>query len=323
MTFDLSGLPHRPVTRFAPSPTGSLHLGHVANALWTWGVTRALDGTVLLRIEDHDRGRCRPAFEADLLEDLAWLGFHPDNGPPVVAASPSLYRQSDNAAVYEDALAGLARCGLVYGCRCSRRSIAGALGGQPPDGEELRYPGTCDSLALDPAPPRGARVRLGPHAVSFVDGMVGLQSQLAAAQCGDVLARDARGWWTYQFSVVVDDLRHGVTLVIRGEDLLASTGRQILLGALLGRATSPAWLHHPLIRDAAGIKLSKRGGAAGLRELRENGASAPEVIGRAAHRTGLLDRPEPVPADEVASLFSAVACRPEAPPTGAGRAGPA
>jgi glutamyl-tRNA synthetase/glutamyl-Q tRNA(Asp) synthetase len=240
-------LPARPLTRFAPSPTGYLHLGHVANAIWVWGLARALDGRVLLRIEDHDRGRCRPEYERAALEDLAWLGLEPDVGTPEkVRAGPSRYRQSDSGPAYQATLDRLSRAGLVFGCDCTRRDLASTEGDV--FNQETRYPGRCRARGLTLAPGIGARLRLEPWQERFVDARLGPQEQNPAEQCGDLLLRDRLGQWTYQLAVVVDDWRHEVDLVVRGEDLLPSTGRQIRLGRLLGRPGPPVFLHHPLIR---------------------------------------------------------------------------
>ena len=278
--------PAPPVTRFAPSPTGYLHLGHVVNAIYVWGVARALNGTVVLRIEDHDRVRSRPGFETALLEDLDWLGFRADAGrEPVV-------RQSDTPGVYADALVRLARTHHVYACACSRRQIGGE-----------RYGGRCRERGLPLEMGLGVRVALDDREEGFDDLCHGPLSQSPAAQCGDLLLRDRYGHWTYQFAAVVDDIRQGVTLVVRGDDLLSSTGRQIQLARMLDRAVPPMFLHHPLLYAAPGVKLSKINRDTGVRELRRQGVTAQEVIGRAAAAAGLLDRQEPVDASAVPDLF--------------------
>ena len=279
-------LPSAPCTRFAPSPTGYLHLGHVVNAIWTWGAARALGGKVLLRMEDHDRTRCRPEYEAAILDDLDWLGFEPDVGSTdSVRAGPSEFRQSDSGAHYEHALAQLRDAGLAYVCECSRKDIAAEV----PDrvNEEMRYPGTCRTKGLEPAPGRGWRVLLHNGAETFRDLRLGEQRQVPAEQCGDLLVRDRVGNWTYQFAVTVDDMRHGVDLVVRGEDLLESTGRQIRLARTLGRTVHPQYLHHPLILKPGGEKLSKSSGDTGIRELQAKGHTPSQVIGRAAFLSGL------------------------------------
>jgi glutamyl/glutaminyl-tRNA synthetase len=257
------------ISRFAPAPTGFLHLGHVVNAVYVWRETRARGGRVLLRIEDHDRQRSRREYEAGILDDLAWLGFEADE-PPV--------RQSERGEIYERALDGLRRRGLLYACACSRSEIVAADPGGP---GELRYPGTCRDRGIAEGPGIGVRVRLEPTVERFVDLRHGPQEQQPAAQCGDLLVKDRDGNWTYQFAATVDDYVQGVTLVIRGDDLLASTGRQIQLARLLGRRDPPRFLHHPLIMKSPHQKLSKSDGDTGIRELRARGWTPRDVIDRA------------------------------------------
>jgi glutamyl/glutaminyl-tRNA synthetase len=193
-------LPSRPLTRFAPSPTGYLHLGHVANAVQVWGIARALGGRVLLRLEDHDRVRCRPEYEAALLEDLEWLGLEPDIGAAESRQAPSAYRQSDCGGIYEEALRALGGRSVIFGCECSRRDIAAENG--DPFNQETPYPGRCRERGLPPGPGRGTRLRIGAGAERFTDALLGEQVQQPAAQCGDLLLRDRLGQWTYQFTVV-------------------------------------------------------------------------------------------------------------------------
>ena len=295
-------LPARPLTRFAPSPTGYLHLGHVANAVWVWGVARALGGRVLLRLEDHDRGRCRPEYEAALLDDLDWLGLVPDLGTAAeLRAGPSPLRQSDAGGHYA---AALERLGAdVFACQCSRKDLAQVVGDV--FNQETRYTGRCRDLGLERQPDRGLRLRVAPGGECFADARLGPQEQHPFDQCGDLLLRDRLGRWTYQFAVVVDDLRQGVDLVIRGEDLLDSTGRQILLGRHLGREAPRVFLHHPLILKSGGEKLSKSSGDTGIRELRAAGATPAQVLGRAAWLTGLKPAPAPLRPDDLAGLFAA------------------
>jgi glutamyl/glutaminyl-tRNA synthetase len=261
------------LTRFAPAPTGYLHLGHVANALWTWGAAAAVGGRVLLRIEDHDRQRCRPEFDAEILEDLAWLGFVSDLGP---------VRQSDPdaQAAYAAALARLDADGLVYGCDCARSTFAAwaEARGRPWHGPGC--PGGCRARRLGDSAPT-LRVALGEGEGAWDDLLAGARSG-SVAPSGDLVVRDRHGNWTYGFCVVVDDLRHGVALVVRGRDLLHATPTQIRLARLLGREEPPAFLHHPLIHRPDGSKLSKSTGDAGVRDLREAGVEADEVVHRAA-----------------------------------------
>jgi len=277
------GAPCSVLTRFAPAPTGFLHLGHVVNALYVWGLAEADGGRVRLRIEDHDRQRSRPAFEAAILEDLAWLGFEAD-GP--------LVTQSARDPLYRAALDVLVRQGLVYGCSCTRADLQQLPAGA--DGER-RYPNTCRDRGLGLDDGLGWRVRLEPAAEHFEDRLLGPQSQDPAEQCGDLLIRDRLGNWTYQLAVVVDDIEQGITDVIRGHDLLASTGRQIQLARLLGRDRPPRFAHHPLVMKSPTEKLSKSDGATGIRELRAAGWTAAEVLDRAAI-AGAVDRSLPAAA---------------------------
>lgn len=260
------------LTRFAPAPTGFLHLGHVANAVWVWGLARQDGGRVLLRIEDHDRTRCRPEYDAALLEDLDWLGFRADEGP---------VRQSDSAAPYQEAMARLRDDGRVYGCDCTRatfRDWAGA-NGRPWSGPGC--PGGCRERG---SPEATVRVAIGRGSETWMDRVVGPCSGEVAAS-GDPVVRDRDRQWTYGFSVVVDDLRQGIDLVVRGRDLLEATPDQIRLGRLLGRETPPTFAHHPLIRRPDGSKLSKSDGATGVRELRAAGRTPADLIADAAAAT--------------------------------------
>ena len=260
-------------TRFAPAPTGYLHLGHVANAIVVWGLAATEGATVLFRIEDHDRVRSRPEYDAALVEDLAWLGFLPGEGP---------VRQQVDPAPYEAALERLRVDGRVYGCACSRatfdaweREHGGAWSGPG-------CPGGCRDLDL--AGPT-LRVALGGGTERWMDLLVGPCAD-DVAPAGDPPVRDRDGNWTYLLSVVVDDLRQGVDLVVRGRDLLASTPAQIRLAGLLGREAPPAFAHHRLVRDREGRKLSKSSGDTSVRELNAAGRSADEVVAMAAAAIG-------------------------------------
>jgi glutamyl-Q tRNA(Asp) synthetase len=283
---------HLVVSRFAPAPTGFLHLGHVANAIYVWGITCARGGRVLLRIEDHDRQRSRSDYEQAILDDLEWLGFTADG---------ERVRQSERAAIYEEALNRLRVDGLVYACECSRRNLESP---QDPSSAlpERRYPGTCAHKRLAELPGRSIRVRLPASAERFTDLRLGPQEQRPSDQCGDLLAKDREGNWTYQFAATVDDYVQDVTLVIRGEDLLPSTGRQLQLARLLGRTVPPRFLHHPLIMKNATQKLSKSDGDTGIRELRARNWRPGEVIGEAARLAGLVDTPRSIDAVDVASV---------------------
>jgi glutamyl-tRNA synthetase/glutamyl-Q tRNA(Asp) synthetase len=263
-----SQIPVPVTTRFAPAPTGYLHLGHVLNAIYVWETARASGpgARVLLRIEDHDRARSRPEFETALLEDLEWLGFDADG---------QLTRQSERSVVYASILDDLRQRGLTYACKCSRSDIGSG-----------RYPGTCRGKRLPESEGLGIRVRLDPVAERFEDLRLGWQEQRPYDECGDVLVRDRAGNWTYQFAVVIDDWLQAVNLVIRGEDLLESTGRQIQLARLIGREQPPVFLHHELLMKTATQKLSKSDGDTGVRDLRAQGWSAEAVIAHALKLAG-------------------------------------
>ncbi len=296
-----SRLPAGPLTRFAPAPTGHLHLGHVVNALYVWGLARARGGRVLLRVEDHDRQRCHAEFETAILDDLDWLGLTPDVHPTAAFRTGRCEgRQSDRHAVYRQAVADLAARGLVYGCRCTRRDIAAAGGAA--DGDELRYPGTCRSLGLPLDDGHGWRVRIDPGVEVFDDVIHGPAAHEPSAQCGDLLLRDRLGNWTYQFAVTVDDTVQGIDLVVRGDDLLASTGRQIRLARMLGRLAPPVYAHHPLVMKSPTQKLSKRDGDSGVRDLRAAGWTPGQVFGAAAHAVGLLSSPQALSTDDLADV---------------------
>lgn len=268
-------MPAATLTRYAPAPTGYLHLGHVANAVWTWRLARRAGASVLLRIEDHDRQRCRPEYDEALLEDLDWLGFRPDLGP---------VRQSDpdGEAAYAAALGRLRNDELVYGCDCTRSTFAAwaALNGRPWSGPGC--PGDCRSRGL--AGPV-LRVALGDGSEAWSDVLTG-SCREEVAPSGDLAIRDRHGNWTYGFCVVVDDARQGVDLVVRGLDLLGATAGQIRLARVLGRDAQPTFGHHPLIHRPDGSKLSKSSGDTGVRELRAAGRLPAEVIAMAAAATG-------------------------------------
>ena len=268
-------------TRFAPSPTGRLHLGHAHSALFGWTIARRAGGRFLLRIEDIDQTRCRPAFEADLIEDLRRLGIDWD-GP--------VRRQSDHMDDYRAALDRLDAMGVIYPCFCTRKDIAAEIaraGGAPHGPDGALYPGTCRRLTTDERRRRiksGAAFALrldvdkaaalaGP--LTWVDRDAGIQT--ATPQIlGDVVLARKECPTSYHLSVTVDDALQGVTLVTRGQDLFFATHLHRLLQALLGLDV-PQWAHHPLLTNADGKRLSKRDGAASLRSLFDAGMTAEQV----------------------------------------------
>jgi glutamyl/glutaminyl-tRNA synthetase len=263
----------------------------VANAIWVWGLAVATGGRVLLRIEDHDRGRSRPAYDAALLEDLAWLGFVADEGP---------VRQSDDDAPYAAAMDQLRREALVYGCDCTRTTFEAWARAHGRGWHGPACPGDCRHRGLSGPV---LRVGLGGGSERWMDAIVGPCAD-EVAPTGDLPIRDREDNWTYAFSVVVDDLRQDVGLVIRGRDLLPATAAQIRLARLLGREAPATFAHHPLVRRPDGAKLSKADGDTSVRELREAGRTAAELIGDAAAAAGLIDTARPIAVTEVAELFS-------------------
>jgi glutamyl/glutaminyl-tRNA synthetase len=292
-----------PTTRFAPAPTGRLHLGHLANAIYVWGLARRLGGRVLLRIEDHDRQRCRPEYETALLDDLDRLGIAADEPlTDALRAGPSSFRQGDNGRVYAAALQQLATATAVYACDCTRSTFTAwrEQTGRPWSGPGC--PGACRSRRLEPRDDRTLRASLGDGLEGWADVLLGARSGQVAPD-GDVPIRDRNGNWTYALCVVVDDLRHGVDLVVRGEDLIDSTPAQIRLAALLGRSAPPTFAHHPLVRRPDGSKLSKADHDTSVSELLLAGRTPAELFGGAAARVGLLERPRPVMFEEAISLL--------------------
>jgi glutamyl/glutaminyl-tRNA synthetase len=296
-------LPRAPVTRFAPAPTGDLHLGHLVNIAYTWGVARATGGRVILRIEDHDRLRSRRAYEVALLEDLERLGLVPDE-PPVAAfrAGTTAYRQSDAAALYSAAVDRLRADGLAYACDCARSTFAAFEHERGRPWHGIGCPGGCRARALPEERGLGLRVAVGAGSERWLDLLAGPVTDEPAAT-GDLLVRDRLGNWTYALCVVVDDLRHGIDLVIRGRDLLHATAAQIRLARLLGRPAPPAFLHHPLVRHATGAKLSKAHGDTSLRSMLDAGRTPADLFGLAARLAGLQADVAPVALDELPSLF--------------------
>jgi glutamyl-Q tRNA(Asp) synthetase len=290
------------LTRFAPAPTGALHLGHVLSALYVWGLGARRGARVLLRIEDHDRQRSRREHEAALLDDLDWLGFEADLYPTSAFRAGSCQsRQSDRDARYRVAATRLIERGLVYGCRCSRRDSPTKRHGDvrlSPD-----CPGRCGAENVPPSDGLTWRLRTSNSIETFDDAILGPQASSAQA-LGDAAIRDRRGNWTYQFAVTVDDFEQGIDLVIRGRDLLDSTGFQIRLAAELGRETPAAFAHHPLLMKASGRKLSKSDGDSGIRELAQQGWPPDRVLGHAASLGGLIPEFRPVAASDAPSLFT-------------------
>ena len=287
----------RPViSRFAPSPTGFLHMGHVVSMLYVWGITKALKGQILMRLEDHDRGRCRSEFEEALALDMKWLGFAADGGwgvdsPKTNMALRDSFVQSKCDDRYNAAIAHLIDHNLVFGCSCTRKQIAANDEASGVSHDELLYPGTCRTKCLNLDEGVGWRIKLEDIPEDFIDGFMGPLRQNPAKQCGDMLAKDRNSQWTYQFAVVQDDMAQCITLVVRGQDLTSSTGRQIALRRMMGGGPPPVYAHHPLVFDQEGKKLSKRTMAESISSRRIKGESGESILNEAAALAGLVKRP--------------------------------
>ncbi len=280
--------------RFAPSPTGRLHLGNAKSALLGWLSARAQGGAFLLRIEDLDPDRSKREFVELIYRDLEYLGLD-WNGPVVF--------QSQRQEAYQAALEKLLASGRAYPCACSRADIA-RLASAPHAGEEgPSYPGTCRGGAqLKAGRPPSYRFRVAPGVVTFEDAVVGTYSQDVDAAVGDFVLQRHDGVASYQLAVVVDDAYSGITEVLRAEDLLASTPRQIQLNEALGFSI-PRYAHVPLLLGKDGGRLAKREGAVTVSAFREAGVPAERIVGLLAQWSGLGDG-APCPARELVAGFS-------------------
>jgi glutamyl-tRNA synthetase len=279
--------------RFAPSPTGPLHLGNARTALLAWLAARAARGRLVMRVEDLDRPRVRPGLEPRLLDELRWLGLGWDEGPDL-GGRHGPYRQSERGNRHQAALRRLRDAGLAYPCFCSRAEIAASA--QAPHGpadDGPRYPGTCRRLAPAEVARRSGdrapawRFRVEPGQVTFDDAVQGSCRFDVAAATGDFVVMRADGVAAYQLAVAVDDAAMEITEVVRGDDLLPSTARQLLLYRALG-LPAPRFAHVPLVLGEDGARLAKRHGARSLGELREAGAAPEAVVGLLAASCGLV-----------------------------------
>ena len=293
------------VGRYAPSPSGRMHLGNLCCCLLAWLSAKSRGGRVILRIEDLDAMRCPRSF-ADLLEaDLAWLGLAADEGGS--AGGPNgPYYQSERADIYQyyyDKLAGL---GLVYPCFCTRSQLHAASAPHRSDGQVV-YPGSCRGLTPGEIAeksrirPPAWRVQVPEETVAFTDGHLGPYAEDLARDCGDFIVRRADGGFAYQLAVVVDDALMGVTQVVRGADLLSSTPRQLWLYRVLG-LEPPAFCHLPLLLAPDGRRLSKRDGDVSLEHLQAR-YTPEQIIGRLAYVCGLQKAPDPRTPAELADGF--------------------
>lgn len=292
--------------RFAPSPSGRIHLGNILCCLLAWLSARQKGGGVLLRIEDLDTARCPRRYADQMEEDLRWLGLHWDRGPGAEGCDGPYY-QSQRTEVYQAALEKLEGMGLVYPCFCTRAELHAASAPHRSDGQTV-YPGTCRHLTplevLERAKARAPalRLRVPEEEIVFRDGHMGLQRQQLDTECGDFLLRRSDGLFAYQLAVVVDDAAMGVTEVVRGADLLDSTPRQLLLYRLLG-LRAPEFYHFPLLLACDGRRLSKRDADAGLDVLRPR-TSAEEILGKLAYLAGFNPSAAPRSAESLLPDFT-------------------
>lgn len=294
--------------RFAPSPSGRMHLGNLLSALLAWLDVRSVGGIMVLRMEDLDPDRCKEEYAAQVARDLEWLGLDWDEG--YGAGGPhGPYRQSERGEIYSDYLNRLERDGLIYPCWCTR---AQRLAASAPHLGENRGDGACPCryldedgrrarLAVSKRPP-ALRAAVPDTEIYFTDGNCGEYAENLARDCGDFLVRRSDGVCAYQLAVTVDDALMGVTRVVRGRDLLSSAPRQIWLHRSLG-FEPPRYFHTPLLLAQDGRRLSKRERDLDMGALRER-FTPEEIVGRLAVLAGLLEKPEPVTARDLIDAFS-------------------
>ncbi|MBR6791090.1 MAG: tRNA glutamyl-Q(34) synthetase GluQRS [Oscillospiraceae bacterium] len=294
------------VGRFAPTPSGRMHLGNVFCALLSWLSAKSKGGRIVLRIEDLDTQRA-PRHFADLLEqDFRWLGLVWDEGGSTGGPHMNYY-QSERTEIYLDFYDRLEKMGLIYPCFCSRAELHSAEAPHMSDGRFL-YTGRCRDLtpdeqaALRKTRKPAARVRVPEKTVFFDDLHYGPQKEDLFTECGDFVIRRGDGVFAYQLATAIDDALMGVTEVIRGNDLLSSSPRQIWLQQTLG-LPSPAYGHIPLLTAPDGRRLSKRDGDLDLGALQQRFPGPEPIIGMLGYLAGLIDRPEPVKAEELIPLF--------------------
>lgn len=261
--------------RIAPTPTGFMHRGHAQTFLTAQSRAREHEGRLILRVEDLDRERCKPEFAEALLEDLRWAGLQWNEGPDLGGPCGE-YVQSRRSAVFVDAWRTLKSKSAIFPCNCSRKDVLSAVQAPHSEGGELIYPGTCRNRSTEfrlesEAWESNWRMKVPDgETITFTDGNFGTQRFVAGVDFGDFLVWRKDGIPSYELAVVADDIAMRITEVVRGEDLLMSTARQLLIYRALG-VTPPAFYHCPLVRDASGNRLAKRENAQSLRELKASG----------------------------------------------------
>lgn len=283
--------------RFAPSPTGRMHLGNVYSALLSWLSIKSKGGEWVLRIEDIDTGRSRMEYAQQIKGDLQWLGLQWDGDE---------YYQSKRSNIYLQHLEKLNKLNLLYPCHCTRADIMATQAPHESDGRVV-YKGTCrpdEVIRIHDISEYKEKLRLivPDRDISFSDVHYGLQTVNLASHCGDFILRRADGAWAYQLAVVVDDATMGITEVVRGRDLLLSAAQQIYLYDLLGYE-APDFCHLPLLCNQDGQRLSKRDKSLDMGELRSH-AKASDIVGQLAFYAGLIDKAEPVSPQELIESFS-------------------
>ena len=294
--------------RFAPTPSGFLHLGNVFCSLLAWLSAKAAGGSITLRIEDLDPQRCNRERADALAKELEWLGLTWDDGA-YVSEDSKRYFQSQRSDIYAEYFTRLKAQSLVYPCFCSRGELHAAEAPHASDGRII-YAGTCRELTQAEREAKAKirrpawRVRVNSEPISFTDGHYGTQTARLSADCGDFILRRSDGVYAYQLAVVIDDALMGITQVVRGADLLSSTPMQLYLYQLLG-LTPPRFFHIPLLVDADGRRLAKRDGDLEISLLRKRYGSPEPIIGLLAYLAGQLEKPEPITAEALLPLFDA------------------
>ncbi len=303
----MNTITHVPVGRFAPSPTGRMHLGNLLTALVSWLSVRSRGGNWILRIEDLDPQRSKADYARQIEEDLLWLGLDWDEGGLADRGEAGPYSQSRRGELYEAALGRLRDAGLVYPCRCTRADLNATQAPHASDGRTL-YTGRCRPEGLPRQVDWGdgrssVRLYVGDEPeVEFTDGVFGRQRVSLQCECGDYVVRRADGAWAYQLAVVVDDALMGVTEVVRGSDLLGSAAQQIALHRVLGYEP-PEYVHLPLVCNAAGQRLSKRDPQMALDALRSR-YTAREIIGMLGRLAGINPTGEPCTPEDLLQRFT-------------------
>ncbi|MDE5773200.1 MAG: tRNA glutamyl-Q(34) synthetase GluQRS [Muribaculaceae bacterium] len=295
-----------PAGRFAPSPTGRMHLGNIYTALLSWLSVKSRGGRWILRIEDLDPQRSRRAYAEQIEDDLRWLGLSWDEGGLGDLGPHGPYSQSRRGDIYHRDLCRLAERSLLYPCTCTRADILSAQAPHQSDGR-IVYQGRCRPAVMHPLSPdempgHTLRLKVEDRDIMFTDKICGEQCVNLRDHCGDFVVQRADGVCAYQLAVVIDDALMGVTEVMRGDDLLLSTAQQLYLYELLGYIP-PVYAHLPLIRNEAGQRLSKRDKSLSMETLRSE-FSPEELLGRIAHLAGLRDNDCPITLDGMLELWS-------------------